>query len=422
MDFGSMLADFASVLVPQLLPVRKYANERGDNELYNRDMQGIQTDPAYKPDYSGYNNAQDAVKGLEAFRTDQYSRLAAPTLSENNALMQEYRQKAGQPYSGADAQPGDTYPTLQEFASDPSHYMDFGKDPQNNPSVQAGNKELTGKISSAAVYDSLQNGQKIDPYQAADLMGNEKLTQALHQLAQGGKQLQDTRSDAAKAGREADQFTSGNDLNKFVAAYPLKRDVGSWNGLAEGLRLIPNLDPKLVDSTLKDIAGRNEGPTGTPLSLFARSGDATTNGSVSVDMFGKPIPATEVKVTNHPKAVGGGGGRQAPSDSDSVDVSWLFNGAPQSASIARGDLPGFQSSLQAQGVKDVTVLDGKRAVKKNVLIAPDKKGAAGGFAAMVAGSGKPAVAEAIKPSGSDTDGKAYYTWTDGTHHYNPQGK
>ncbi|WP_136526823.1 hypothetical protein [Geomonas ferrireducens] len=117
---------------------------------------------------------------------------------------------------------------------------------------------------------------------------------------------------------EKQKVVAANDqINQTIAKYPLKRTVGSWNGLAELLYSIPGADPKVVDERLKDIASRNSGPTNKTVTTSA--GDATH--VVSLDMFARPVENTGV--TNHPKVAKDHEGERAAKDERQDFNQWV---------------------------------------------------------------------------------------------------
>lgn len=236
--------DFLSFAAPAST---KAVDNLQDQRQFGIDLANFQKDPEnYKFDPAVYNHPEDATRNLapliEAKRLAYFQKSADPILQENNSLLQTYREKAGMPYDGPDAQPGDTYPTLKEFAADPGYYMDFGQDPRNNPHVIAGNQKLTDKINSAAAFDSAQKGERLDPFVMGDLMQNEKLTQAFHQSGQAVKQLQDSQNDATKAANTASDREQVAKLNAFIA----NADKGTYGDGTPG-SFIPALTKAVRD-------------------------------------------------------------------------------------------------------------------------------------------------------------------------------
>lgn len=106
--------------------------------------------------------------------------------------------------------------------------------------------------------------------------------------------------------------------------------------------------------------GRKERTIGT--------GNATKKIVEITDPLGKFVKTEEV--ANHPRAASGG-------DNDPtkqlLSVSWIGpDGTPQAARVERGDLPTLKASLEAQGIKEIETVDGKRASRTETLIKPAK--------------------------------------------------
>lgn len=188
--------------------------------------------------------------------------------------------------------------------------------------------------------------------------------------------------------RKMDQDSAEQDLNQFIANNEMPRTIEGWNAFWDKARKIPNLPAKLLTEQQAAMQSRNQSPVGAPLTSFVQNGPNSTRSQVSVDMFGEPIAATRTTSTNNPsdreQGLTGDGGHGG-----TLDVSWIGpDGTPQSAAVPRGELATLKSSLKAQGVKEISTVDGKRASRTETLI-PKEKGRRG---LTLAGGAAPAAA------------------------------
>ena len=198
-----------------------------------------------------------------------------------------------------------------------------------------------------------------------------------------------------KVDRNARTDAANNKLNTLRATYDLKRTLESRNGFVKAANLIENIDPKLVQSVIKELDDANAAPTGEVLEQFVKNGPNSTRSKVSLDWRGVPVENTRVTSSNNPSdrelglvpAKDSGEGGQ-------LDVSWIGpDGTAQASRIPRTQLPALKAQLQSQGIKEIDTVDGKRGSKRETLIKPakGKKGlslqAPAGAAAPVAKGG-----------------------------------
>lgn len=286
--------------------IRDDQNEQNDRSQLTTDLSQFQKDPNHVVDFRNYSNPDAAMKAAKTFdsmRDTENQRRAAPVAkmlaqfaAEGNdadpnfpgdewvkgmATTSGYMSPEEYDAMKAGAVPGAKKGSLPISA--------FAANPVAADLIQKAELAAQNKGTMARVFDK---GAQARPLDLAHVAMNKDLASGFDNTTQGTKRLFDqgetTRGNAAE-----------DAMNQEIANYPLTQNVASWNGLVERLRKIPGLAPDKIDKTLKDMQGRNAGPSGKRLELFATSGNATTRGNVQTDMFGNPISETKVTATNH---------------------------------------------------------------------------------------------------------------------------
>lgn len=281
---------------------------------------------------------------------------------------------------------------LQEFARRPEFWLDA----PNSGVIQGakrGAMPATATGANPRIAEVLQsfgggNQNVLDAFRAssgdrmaaAHIAGNKDLASSFKDASAGVENYEKLS--------QADRLTEARSrAGQFIADYPLERNVESWNGLVEGLRTIPDLPQAEVNAILQDMAARNTSPVGT-LNQRVSNGPNSTTSEVEMDMFGRPVSNTRITSTNNPsdRELGLTGGE---GDGGVLDVSWVGpdGKTAQSARIPRNELPALKAQLQAQGVKTIDTVDGKRPSKRETLIKP--VGKAKGIAAYAPTGGAP---------------------------------
>lgn len=345
-------------------------------------------------DLRGDSNANDALKQLEQFKTsdevagyqpdgylDPATRLKINELrrSRTDELLKReaspIQSEASRISRIAAVDPTVGSPEgLRDFAERPEFWTG-GTDTGAIPGAKKSGPTSAGNpyVSQAVQQFAGDAANKLNAFRAtggdrmavAQVATNKDLAAGLDNAAQSAERFN-------KMDRTAAEDVAKNRLNQFIAEYPLQPTVDSWNGLVAGIRNIPGVDPAVVTSTLKDMADRNNAPVGR-LAQFVKNGPNSTRSEVATNMFGEPIANTKTVSSNNPSdrelgLVGGGDG-----DTGTVDVSWVGpDGTAQAATIPRSELPGLKSSLQAQGVKKLSTVDGKKPSRTETLIAEPK--------------------------------------------------
>jgi hypothetical protein len=329
-----------------------------DNQLLRDDLKRFEADPNYRIDPSKYNIPETAVAAqghIDNLIGKQQTREASPTV---NALARF---------------------AAQGFGSDPSFnqqewtqgMMDLGgvKPPAGNP------------VAAKALTDFMtQGGAERDAQLAAggDISALARISARSKDPSVGLKDVSMANDNFTKRGElTADRTQEAEALRRTLGL-----DAGTY-GTTPGVS--PSLDLRqrtaaaayglTSPAALKQLAGfaadvdkqwggqafnRNTSTIGT--------GNATKKIVEVTDPLGKFVKTEEV--ANHPKAASGG----ADPASAPLYVSWVSpSGAAQAATVPRSELPALKSSLEAQGIKEIETVDGKRASRTETLIKPDKK-------------------------------------------------
>jgi len=338
-------------------------------------------------------NASDALQSINRFRTPEEAQAFQPDgyLSPSTRQALEkfraekldtlLRQGAAAPVAQIrDLQTDPRFrdaESVAEIVKNPAEAV-FG---QNAPAATGFSPGATKGSTTAAggnpyVAQGLQEFQtgnlgKLDRFRAAQGdrwagagLGKEEAN-AFKDVATGQKDYQ-------KMGQDSAESKAEQDLNQFIATNEMPRTIEGWNAFWDKARKIPNLPAKLLTEQQAAMQSRNQSPVGAPLQQFVKNGPNSTRSEVRVDMFGEPVAATRVVSSNNPSDRELG---LIPSSTGDgmVDVSWNGpDGTPQSASIPRGELPTLKASLKAQGVKELSTVDGKKASRTETLIKPEK--------------------------------------------------
>lgn len=203
-----------------------------------------------------------------------------------------------------------------------------------------------------------------DRMAGANIATDKDLAGGFHNVQQGASGYSKTEADAAA--RISDKNLAG-----YYANTPYDpRQHATW--MEGAARTGASVDE--IQKLSKHLMDRNSGIVAEYRDVVVQQGPNTTRERVAFNAYGQPIPGQSTQSTNNPSdrelgiGIGGGGG-----DNARVDVSWIADGIANSASVRRSDLPAFKKSLEAQGVTEVSTIDGKRASRTERLIKEQKR-------------------------------------------------
>ncbi len=338
------------------------------------ELEKFKADPSYTPDPSTFADpvtgiaVAEKIKSLRDFASQQ---AAAPDIARINEFRMDPRFQ--DPASLAEIQKN---PAEAVFGQDVPAMSGFSVAAKGKPGVTAptANKYTSEALQNYAsevgnTLDAFRASQG-DPEAIARLAQNKDLAISFKDTSMGAENYgkmrtaEDARTqqaNAAKAVARLDAATYGDANTSPSMAVRRAIAEESKNYTDPGaLALLEKFGKDVDQQWANQEYKRTERTIGT--------GGATKKIVEITDPLGKFVKTEEV--ASHPRVASGG---DIDPTKQLLSVSWIgADGTPQAARVERGDLPTLKASLEAQGVKEIETVDGKRASRTETLIKPAK--------------------------------------------------